>query len=168
MGHRHQLELTLLLFCAGITLCILGSVTGARPAGAQDWRDQEKEAFSSASRQIIVEANINEMADALFLVDTGSSSVIIPESLADEAWVDYDKKETVTVVVGTGDTIQGYYGIAESIEVQGVTVEDVQVIVVADSDFAFFHYDGILGMSFLKKVNIGIDNENNVVVLEEL
>lgn len=83
-----------------------------------------------------------------FMIDTGASLVVVSKTFADRAKV-APTGRTVPVVTG-GGTVQGTLGKVKTISFQGVTVGDVDVVVLKDIS----GYDGVVGMNVLSRLEM--------------
>ena len=123
--------------------------------------------FSQASGQIIVNALLNKKVNALLILDTGASLVLLSSRIAKKLGIKTHRaeKDMVQVKLADGSKIDARYIILDSVSVQGIEANDVGAVVLS-SDAKMDIQDGLLGMSFLSKFNFQIDTENKKLFLE--
>ena len=95
------------------------------------------------------------------LVDTGATTLVLPESMA--AQLGFDPTNLQAGVSQTaGGTIPMRLGVLQSVEVGGVLAENVQVSFIGDKQL---NGANLLGMSFLNRFRFSLDDENNELLL---
>ena len=96
------------------------------------------------------------------MVDTGASTLVLPQSLASSLGYEPGELKSVRVQTANGKTT-GMTGILDSVRVGEAESDQVAVTFVAD------HLLGgkrLLGMSFLGRFRMTIDSSNGVIQLE--
>jgi clan AA aspartic protease (TIGR02281 family) len=105
----------------------------------------------------ILPVTINGVQGRFFL-DTGASFVFLNNSFAEKAKVEIDESATIKMRTANGIG-QGRRGRAEVIQLRSHLAKNVQIVVPAkDKDMP--GVDGPLGMSFLSRFNIRIDESS--------
>jgi aspartyl protease family protein len=93
------------------------------------------------------DANINGKGTAHFIVDTGASIVALSIGDARRLGVDVDPSEFEVVGEGASGAVRGKHVVLDSVEVDGIKVEHVRAVVLADSNLS------LLGQTFLANVD---------------
>lgn len=124
-------------------------------------------------RHIVVDAFLNKKVHASLMLDTGASIVMLSKAIGQRLGVDLnidpdDKAGIVTMTVADGRKVQAKFVRLESIKVESAEVENVAAAVLLEDAEGSGFYDGLLGMSFLKKFNFKVDRENNRLILEPI
>jgi aspartyl protease family protein len=83
-----------------------------------------------------------------FLVDTGASVVAIPEKEAARLGVRPTRRDYTVQMKTANGTVMGALAHLRMVEVGGITVRDVQAVVMPDEALS----ENLLGMSFLSKL----------------
>lgn len=124
-------------------------------------------------RHISVDALLNNRVQARLLLDTGATMVLLSNKIAKQLGIDMNfdsenKEMMVSLILADGRRISARYVRLESVKVQKSEVYDVAAAALFDDTVLPDLSDGLLGMSFLKKFNFKVDQENNRIILEEL
>ncbi|MEO5773603.1 MAG: TIGR02281 family clan AA aspartic protease [Sphingomicrobium sp.] len=93
------------------------------------------------------DANINGKGSVEFIVDTGASIVALTIEDARRLGVDVDPAKFEVVGEGAGGAVRGQDVVLDSVEVEGIKVEHVRAVVLADSNIS------LLGQTFLANVD---------------
>ncbi len=96
-----------------------------------------------------------------FLVDTGASLVALSERDARRIGLNTDELDRNAEVRTAGGRVRASTTVIDAIEIDGVTVEDVQAVVI---DKGLEH--SLLGMSFLNRLD-GWDVTANAIVIRQ-
>ena len=107
------------------------------------------------------EVYINGQGPYRFLVDTGAQSSAVTERVARAAGI--EPQYRVEQVTATGKRLSPA-GIADKVAVRGCGVTEVEVLIGANP--AIDLIDGVLGQSFLARVNYLLDHESGVIELD--
>jgi clan AA aspartic protease (TIGR02281 family) len=94
--------------------------------------------------------------NAIFILDTGASFVVLTNSFAKKANVAVDEGSTVQLQTANG-IIPGKLGRAETIQLRSLKAASVPLAVEADSSATFGGADGLLGLSFLSRFDVSIN-----------
>ncbi|MFA6384322.1 MAG: retropepsin-like aspartic protease, partial [Candidatus Omnitrophota bacterium] len=126
------------------------------------------------SGHMIASARLNRIATAQLLVDTGASVVVLSRSMGEKLGLvtavetpDNKKIDRIQLTVADGRKVEAKYVLLDSVMVQDAEASQVEAAVLLD-DKATVLYDGVLGMSFLKRFNVGFNNKENKLVLQKL
>jgi len=104
-----------------------------------------------------VPVTVNNVAGT-FILDTGASYVALRDSFAKKAKIEIEDGSTVRIHTANG-IADGHRGRADTMQLRSLKAKSVIVIVEADSAAAY-DADGLLGMSFLSRFNMAIDNRS--------
>lgn len=125
--------------------------------------------FSRDLQGIVVSVMLNDKVNARMVLDTGASLVIITKNTAQELGMNLsDAKPDLQTQVVDGRKINAKRVIIETMEVQGVVAKKVEAAVLLDDRGDLGFGDGLLGMSFLKRFNFGVDQKEKKLTLEKL
>jgi predicted aspartyl protease len=102
--------------------------------------------------QIVVDALLNKKVSATLILDTGASLVVIKDSVARLA----DGRESTAK-----------HTVLESVSVQGVEADNVDVAILPEDANDPALKDGLLGMTYLKNFSFKIDQKNKKLTLEK-
>jgi clan AA aspartic protease (TIGR02281 family) len=136
----------------------------AKTAGRLQAIRRELFEYTVASHQraesgaVIVEATLCREQPCFLLVDTGAMDVTIPLSLVKVLGLSDRLGEEVTVKVAGGGKIRGRELIIPQLAVLGMEAEDVPAIVLDEFDAGV---DGLLGLSYLKRFVVRIDQKHH-------
>jgi predicted aspartyl protease len=104
--------------------------------------------------------NHGSQLEALMLLDTGASQMVIQRDIADQLNV-VTLRKGLSQVAG-GQTIQTELGQLSYVEVGPIRMNDPKVIII-NHEGAPVKYKGLLGMNFLRNVQYSIDYQNQVI-----
>ena len=123
---------------------------------------------------MIASARINKITTAQLLVDTGASVVVLSRSVGKKLGLvterdtpDNKRMNRIQLTVADGRKVEAKYVLLDSIMVQDAEANQVEAAVLLDDNVDVV-YDGVLGMSFLKRFNVGFNNKENKLILERL
>ncbi len=97
------------------------------------------------SGNFIVMGTIDNISISM-LIDTGASSVVVSEKMAERAGLSSDSQ--VEIATANGIT-KGYTAIIKNIQIGNLLGENVEAVIVPNLQISH----ALIGMSFLKKVN---------------
>ena len=124
--------------------------------------------FVRGGNSIVVEVNLNRKLKARLLLDTGAGIILLRRDIASKLGVNLKKvKPDMRVKVADGRVLNAKHIVLKSVATQGVEVKKVDAAVLLEESGSLDGVDGLLGMSFLKKFNFKIDQENKKLILEE-
>lgn len=115
---------------------------------------QAQEVYPVSTDVLITPAVINDKAYGTFVVDTGSSYVTISKQLANILKIKPDKSAPYEVVVTASGTEFLQKVTLESLTVNNVRIENVPAVIKDFENDPML--SGLLGMSFLGRVNVKI------------
>ena len=113
--------------------------------------------FDRQEEVIIVDARVNSAHTGRFIVDTGASSVVITQDLAEKVGVADVQRSSPVFVQTAGGVVNAFPARLESVDVHGATVSDLPVLVCETMGD---DVDGLLGINFLSRFNVSIDHES--------
>ena len=148
----------------------------------ENWMSEEREKKSKGgetrsikvardgeSRHIVVEALLNDKVNAVLLVDTGASIIILSKRIGEELGIDTSGiKDNMTLKLADGRMANAKAVILDSVKIEDVKCEKVMAAVLTDQLSDPDLKDGLLGMSFLGRFNINIDLKTRKMSLERL
>ncbi len=144
----------------------------AREAAPEQLLTRPKEVdIIKVGNHIFVEAVLNKEVRAQLLVDTGASIIVLSSEMAGKLGVDMSsvrKKDLIPLQMGDGRQVDARYVRLKSVSVEGVEAKNVDAAILPEGAVKPNFKDGLLGMSFLKRVNFSIDSNNKKLVLEPL
>jgi clan AA aspartic protease (TIGR02281 family) len=118
---------------------------------------------------IVVTAVLNGKLTVTLVLDTGAGLVVLQPSVARNLGLDYEKKGLdITSIVADGREIKEKYMVLDRMATAGMEASEVGVAIMTEEVDREHFYDGLLGMSFLKKFNFKIDYRNKKLILEAL
>ena len=130
--------------------------------------------MTSEDGHMIAVVRLNKTVTAQLLVDTGASVVVLSRSIGEKLGLvtaldspDNKKMDRIKLTVADGRNVEAKYVLLDSIKVQDVEANEVETAIILDGK-ADVIYDGVLGMSFLKRFNVGFNNKDNKLILERL
>ena len=131
-------------------------------------RPKEIEVISKG-RGIMVKARINHKVDALLVLDTGASFVMLRKKVADDLGIKLNNvKPDTKMKLADGREVNGAHVVLDSIRVQASEARNVEAAVLLDESGTMDFGDGLLGMSFLNHFKFTVDQKNKKLVLEKL
>ena len=113
----------------------------------------------------VVEVKINSTTMANFILDTGASYTVISKQIAKELKINLDKNHPKIRLQTANGIIEVPLVTLDSIEVSGLSIDDVAAAVhdfSKDTNIA-----GLLGLNFLGKFRMDLDTEKGILVLEK-
>ncbi len=134
---------------------------GKRRDTKQEKELEPREAgFPQTNGHIIVDALLNNKVQASLLLDTGSTFIMLSHRIAKKLGIKTHgaKNEIIKLQLADGREVDARYVILDSVNVQGLEARDVGAVVLL-SDTQMTSLDGLLGMSFLNKINFQINTE---------
>ncbi len=120
--------------------------------------------YRPGSRAIIASVNLNGRATGDFIVDTGATTSMVPEALAQRAGLDTSNRVPRITLHTAGNKRILPFSPVESIRLGGLSVTGVSVVV---GDLSGSSGYGLLGMDFLGQFHIENDSQNGRLVLTE-
>ena len=109
---------------------------------------------------------LNDSKFYTFLLDTGASAVIITRSMANEIGVHPSEEiRTVDCKIADGSIVKGKAVILRSVSVGGMKAENVQAIIMEDSEEK--NVNPLLGMTYLQHFYFQIDATASKLILEK-
>ncbi|MGH8510012.1 MAG: retropepsin-like aspartic protease family protein [Gammaproteobacteria bacterium] len=103
----------------------------------------------------------NQGRDVALLVDTGASTIVLPASMSTQlGFHPGDLKDGVTKTAS--DRVAVKLGVLKSVRLGQISVNDVKVTFISDDRLG---NTMLLGMSFLERFNVTIDDARNALIL---
>jgi clan AA aspartic protease (TIGR02281 family) len=146
----------------------------------QKWEEakaRQKERYEEDTRQIqlqqegshvVVEALLNKKVRAQLFLDTGASFILLTRKVGKNLGVNFDDtKDLIEMRLADGRKIKAKYVVLETVSVQGKQAESIDAAVLLADPQDPSLKDGLLGMSFLKHFNFGIDHKNRKLILQK-
>ncbi|MBN2244470.1 MAG: retroviral-like aspartic protease family protein, partial [Candidatus Aminicenantes bacterium] len=129
-------------------------------------RQEEEETiviyFNPREKQIPVEAYVNRSHKMRFFIDTGATTCSIPPNAVEMLGIEITENTPMVSVSVPGAVGLSYEVFLRSIEIEGHLVNNVRALVIEIPS----HPDsGLLGLDFLNKFNMEIDNERGILKL---
>lgn len=112
----------------------------------------------------LADVSVNGNEPMTFIVDTGSSLVTLKEATAEFLGIEIDPERKVTIKTAKGTKTAPVITI-DRMEIQGIEATAVEGS-IDDEDYGP-GVEGLLGLSFLKKINARIDVVKKVMVIEQ-
>ncbi len=124
----------------------------------------------AGSRGIFVDSLLNNDVNALLLLDTGASVVVLTKGIGEKlGFKADDTKKDIAVMHLPGDRkVDARMVIIKSIRIKDVEVKDVLAAILMEDITDGSFKDGLLGMTFLSKFNLKIDLKDMKMSLEKL
>jgi len=119
--------------------------------------------FQPVGGHIIVSAVLNGFVEAKVLVDTGAGTTVLSTELAEELELEGDPESFVTLKTVAAD-VEAQLATLDSIQVGSLIQNDLRVAITDLPSIEKAEFDAILGMDFMSRYKISIDNENNRIV----
>ena len=111
--------------------------------------------LQALGNQFLVDAVLNEAQNAVLLLDTGASLSIISPALLRLLAIPYQSTDRTAWFSTAGGRIKAPIITLDSLALDGVAVENIEVGVIGEFDSGPF--DGLLGMNFLRHFKFFID-----------
>jgi len=125
--------------------------------------------FSKDSLGIIVRATLNKKVEADLVLDTGATLTMIRKNVAEKLGINVDRlKPDLKSILADGRQVNAKYIVLDSVRVENSESENVEACILLDDVAGQEMYDGLLGMSFLKRFNFKIDHKEKKLILEKL
>ncbi|HEX9880361.1 MAG TPA: TIGR02281 family clan AA aspartic protease [Candidatus Binatia bacterium] len=112
----------------------------------------------------VVQATINDLTQADFILDTGASYTVISSDVAQRVNIDLDKNYPKVRLQTANGIIDAPLVTLESVDINGMRVAGLTAAVhdfSQDDSVA-----GLLGLNFLNHFRMDLDTENGILVLE--
>ena len=119
--------------------------------------------FPPGNRYIPVEAVLNDRVEQAFAIDTGASLVTIPSSTAEALGLKITHSTPQRIVSTAGGPVRAWEVTLDSVTVQGQSVKAVQAWVL---DIPGQSRLGLLGLNYLNRFHMEIDNDRGVLMLK--
>lgn len=124
--------------------------------------------FAQKSGHITLNAKLNKKIDALLILDTGASLVVLSRDMGKKLGLNLDRLEPdVKLILPDGRQLEAKHIVLESLRVENVEAENVDAAVMLEKASKLDFGDGLLGMSFLKRFNFKVDQKENKLILEK-
>jgi len=146
-------------------------------------KEQELSRKESIPRQVdttyenghmIANARINGKVDTRLLIDTGASIVVMSRNIGEKLGLitssdtqDGKGVNSVELSLADGRKVKAKYVMLESVSIQDARANNVEAAIMLDGKVDM-PYDGVLGMSFLRRFNVQFNNKENRLILEKL
>jgi len=119
--------------------------------------------FQPGSRDIPVNAKINNSIDHNFIVDTGASFVTVPSSTIEALGLENKMSQHQQEVQTAGGLIYAKAVTLSTIELQGWVVSDVKALVIDLPDRPGL---GLIGLNFLNSFRLDLQSDEGILTLE--
>lgn len=125
---------------------------------------------------VFVTALINGKIPARLLVDTGATLTVLSPKIgaqirgAKGGAASGDKsapQRNVELTLADGRKVQSDYILLNSLSIDDSSASNVDAAIISDAN-AFSENDGVLGMSFMSRFNVGINQKEGKLTLEKL
>jgi clan AA aspartic protease (TIGR02281 family) len=103
----------------------------------------------------LVQVMVNDAFPGEFILDTGATQMTINESFARQLGIQLDVLPETEMIVADGSLVGVRAAQLASVAMGSATRKDVPVLIVPDNPNN--KYDGLLGMSFLRHFNLGLN-----------
>lgn len=119
------------------------------------------------TRSILVDAFINDKANATLILDTGASILVLTREKGQELGIDLTatKNDLATLQLAGNHRVTAKMVMLKSVRIKDIEVKDVLAGVLLE-DAGIGLKDGLLGMTFLNRFNLKIDLKNMKMALE--
>lgn len=118
--------------------------------------------FQPGASHIPVVGRLNDAYTQKFIVDTGATSTTIPRTMVNKLGLAIDDNTPLVRVVTAGKVVTCYRLTLDTLEIQGQTVHNLAVLVL---DIEKAPDVGLLGLNFLNKFDVAIDNDKGIMTL---
>lgn len=119
--------------------------------------------FTPGSGKIPVRAVVNRTFQQSFLVDTGATMVTVPSSTIEALRIDIDSSTPRRKISTIGGIVVAPEVVLSSIEIDGWVTRDVKALVF---DIPNQSGLGLLGLNYLHRFRMELNNEEGVLLLE--
>jgi clan AA aspartic protease (TIGR02281 family) len=146
-------------------------------------QEQERQRQAAAPNEVdmnyenghmIASTILNKTVKVKLLVDTGASLIVLPRAVGEKLGLvtgsdsaENKKMDLVQLTVADGRKVDAKYVLLDNVTVQGAEASQVEAAIILDGNAGIL-YDGVLGMSYLKRFNVGFNNKENKLILEKL
>jgi clan AA aspartic protease (TIGR02281 family) len=132
----------------------------------KELEDQEAVAvrFNTGEESIRVTAYLNGTYMQNFVVDTGTNMTTIPSSAVEALKIRVDESTPVRAVLTASGLGVTYEVTLESIELEGLRVNNLKVLII---DLPGFPDYGLLGLDFLNNFRFEIDKKQGILRLKK-
>jgi tetratricopeptide (TPR) repeat protein len=120
--------------------------------------------FLPVDGHIMVPVVLNTFLEARVLVDTGAGITVFSRELAEKLQLEGELGNSITLKTMSMD-IQAQLATLDSIQVGNLIQHNLRVAITDLPPGEERKFDGILGMDFMNKYKIQIDNENKKILL---
>jgi clan AA aspartic protease (TIGR02281 family) len=120
--------------------------------------------FLPADGHVVVPVVLNGFLEARVLVDTGAGITVLSKELAQKLHLEEEPGHGITLKTMAMD-IQARSATLDSIQVGDLTEKNLRVAIADLHHGEERKFDAVLGMDFMSKYRIHIDNENGRIVL---
>lgn len=111
---------------------------------------------------------LNNKVKASLLIDTGASVVMLTKEKGKELGLNLDKEvPDAEMQVADGRKVKAKYIILNSLKIKNIESNNIAAVVLCEDVKGAAFKDGLLGMSFLSKFNLKLDNDNQRIILDE-
>jgi len=122
--------------------------------------------YKGTARRIIIPVTFNRSITVPMLLDTGAPGMHVSARLAKRLGIlDNDEGNLMTRVGGIAGTAPAIFTIIDSIQVGEAEDEFIPTVI---SDLKIPGFEGLVGMDFMGKYSMQLDNNKRLVILEEL
>jgi len=118
--------------------------------------------FKPGSKEIVVEASINQSINQYFIVDTGATHVTISSKTADQLGIKITESTPVRPIRTASNIMLAYEVTLGSIAIGDLRANNVTALII---DLPGAPGAGLLGNNFLNHFNVEIDNEKGILKL---
>lgn len=141
----------------------------AEPTGEEAGQEATEEVmtivrFLPVDGHILVPVVLNGFLEARVLVDTGAGITVLSRELARKLQLEEETGHSITLKTMAMD-IKAQLAMLDSIQVGNLIQNNLHVAITDLSLGEDRKFDGILGMDFMNKYKIQIDNENSRILL---
>jgi len=116
---------------------------------------------------VFVDSVINGKLRQRLILDTGATFIVLPYSTAKELRLDAGKaSKFAQLQLADGSRINAAFVVLDSVKVGPAEVNNVEAVILPQQVQDSGVYNGILGMSFLRRFNFKVDYIRRKLVLE--
>ena len=134
----------------------------------EEERMPKKVEFFQGGQGIILNVTLNKKVQAVLVLDTGASLIMLRKGMAKKLRINLDKvKPDIKLTLADGRKIDAKYIVLESVKAQGVEAENVEAAIMLEEVGEINFGDGLLGMSFLGRFNFKVDQKEKKLILEK-